>query len=218
VVRRKKAPQEEDEDSSPYTVRAEPEPPPAPRTRRPLGAGDDDRVTQSEEYRRERALAQRRRKKRSREFSGSLIPGLSNFAALLAGLGLLWLVLGGLTFAFPLMGIAAILVGLAVSACGGIWFHVVAFQESVAAGLMCLFVPFYALFFLFTNLDRAGRPFLVNMVGSVILLTGGVVMAFRLDKESLRNSVPSRQAPTPITHPVEWQPNRLDLGGRARLR
>jgi|GEM_PF-3963840 len=35
----------------------------------------------------------------------------------------------------------------------GIWFAVLTFQDSLEAVLLCLFIPFYALFYLITNFD-----------------------------------------------------------------
>ena len=70
------------------------------------------------------------------------------------------------------IGVMLIAVGMVVSLIGGIWFLVVAFQESILWGLGCLFVPFVSLIFLIMHWDRAGKPFLIQMAGVVPMLVG----------------------------------------------
>ena len=60
--------------------------------------------------------------------------------------------------------------GLArLSLFGSIWLLKVAADESTGTLLMCLFVPCYQLYFLFTNLDTAGKPFAVSCYGSFLM-------------------------------------------------
>ena len=66
-----------------------------------------------------------------------------------------------------LMGIGAIIAVIA-----GIWFLVVAFSESVLWGLGCLLIPFVSLIFLIMHWDKAGKPFLVNVLGFALILGG----------------------------------------------
>lgn len=60
--------------------------------------------------------------------------------------------------------------GIIMSAIGGIWFLVVAFQESLLWGLGCLFVPFVSLIFLISHWSNAAKPFGVSLLGSVIMV------------------------------------------------
>jgi hypothetical protein len=66
--------------------------------------------------------------------------------------------------------------GLIVSVIAGIWFLIAAFSENILWGLGCMFVPFVSLFFLILHWNKAGKPFLVNLVG-LALLFGGAFMS-----------------------------------------
>ncbi|WP_435005199.1 HEAT repeat domain-containing protein [Tundrisphaera lichenicola] len=54
---------------------------------------------------------------------------------------------------------------MVVSLGGGIACMVVAFRESVACGLMYLFVPFYSLYYLCTRWDEMKKPFVISIGG-----------------------------------------------------
>lgn len=64
-----------------------------------------------------------------------------------------------------LLGIGAVLCII-----GGIWLLVVAFQESIGWGLACLIIPFVSLIFVIMYWDKAKKPFLLNLVGAVLLV------------------------------------------------
>jgi hypothetical protein len=70
------------------------------------------------------------------------------------------------------VGMLLIVAGVIGSLIGGIWFLVVAFNESALWGLGCLFVPFVSLIFLIKYWDQAGKPFLVQLAAIVPLLAG----------------------------------------------
>jgi hypothetical protein len=76
---------------------------------------------------------------------------------------------------------------------------VVAFQEDILQGILCLFVPFYSLYFLFTHLDQAGKPFLLNIVGSVVAGIGYVPLIVGIaklaDEKNQQNNPPTMNAP-----------------------
>lgn len=59
--------------------------------------------------------------------------------------------------------------GVVIAGIGGAWLLVTAFRESVLWGLGSLFVPFVALIFVLRNFGRAWRPFLVNVIGAVLI-------------------------------------------------
>ena len=65
--------------------------------------------------------------------------------------------------------------GLIVGLIGGIWFLVVAFQESVLWGLGCLFVPLVCLVFLIMHCDKAGKPFVIHLAGVFPMIAGAIV-------------------------------------------
>ena len=67
-------------------------------------------------------------------------------------------------------------VGIIISAFGGIWLLVVAFQESVLWGLGCLFVPIVSLVFVIMHWEKGGKPFLISLGGGVIALIGTSMM------------------------------------------
>lgn len=68
-------------------------------------------------------------------------------------------------------------VGILISAVGGIWLLVVAFQESVLWGLGCLFIPIVSLVFVIMHWEKGGKPFLVSLGGGVIAVVGASMMA-----------------------------------------
>ena len=61
-----------------------------------------------------------------------------------------------------------------------------AFRVSILWGLGCLFLPFVSLFFLITNWDKAGRPFLIGLLGAVVLV-GGVILTPRPARGALHS-------------------------------
>ncbi|WP_143392868.1 hypothetical protein [Fimbriiglobus ruber] len=56
------------------------------------------------------------------------------------------------------------------------------FQDSAAQGLLCMFVPFYGLFYVLSHFEECKRPFFlqlgaVGILGVTIVLGGGVMRA-----------------------------------------
>jgi hypothetical protein len=121
----------------------------------------------------------RRRRRRRRRQSGlgfqlptQLIPGISNFMALLVLLGAIWLLLGGVALLAPPLGVFLVLLGILLSTVGRVWFLVIAFQDDLMTGLLCLLVPLYDIIYLINNQDSAGPPFLVNLIGIMMAFSG----------------------------------------------
>ncbi len=54
---------------------------------------------------------------------------------------------------------------------GNIWFLVIAFQESVLSGILCLFMPFYALGFMIRNWDETKKPLGMTFTGALHLVS-----------------------------------------------
>ncbi len=75
-----------------------------------------------------------------------------------------------------IIGLILVVVGLVVAFIGGIWFLVVAFQESVLWGLGCFLFSPLAIVFLVMHWDQAGKPFLVQLAGLVPMFVGMMMM------------------------------------------
>lgn len=75
----------------------------------------------------------------------------------------------------PIVGLILLFVGLVISLVGGIMLLIKAFQTSVLWGLGSIFVPFVSLIFVITHWDIAKRPFLISLVGAVILIIGSAL-------------------------------------------
>jgi phosphatidylglycerophosphate synthase len=67
--------------------------------------------------------------------------------------------------------IAAVIGGI-VLGIGWIWFVVTAFRESTSQGLLCLFVPFYAIYYAIKRWSDVKKIFFIYLVGVVILIVG----------------------------------------------
>src|SRR5262245_57399484 len=113
-----------------------------------------------------------RRRKGWNPLTDGLIPGLGPFTTLLFAVAVVWLFLIGIALIVPAAGVLLIVVGAAGIFVGHIWFLTLAFQDDASTGMLCLFVPFYAGFFLMNNLDTAGKPFLVSALGGLMLFSG----------------------------------------------
>jgi hypothetical protein len=184
--KRLRAGQQEEEDED-FEVVEEPEE--RPKKRRPAAIDEEEeerprkrrRVEEDyeEEEEEEERPRKKRRKKRRRSSSsgGELIPGLSNFAAMLIGIVVVWLLLAGVSLAVPPLAFLLVMAGGAIGFAGGIWLLIVAFQDDAMKGVLCLVVPFYALIYVIQNLDTAGRPFLLSVIGNVMMYSGFGILA-----------------------------------------
>lgn len=177
-----------DDDSEPeepgYEIVADVAPPPIPLAEEPAAvraaplpvvplAEDDEPDVPARDLDEDRP---RRRRRRRPGFGFSLpaqlVPGVGNFLALMAVLGALWVLLACVALLLPPLGVLLVLLGGLVALVGNVWFLIVAFQDDFVNGLLCLLVPIWALLFLINNQDTAGRPFLVGLVGTLMVATG----------------------------------------------
>jgi hypothetical protein len=76
----------------------------------------------------------------------------------------------GLSLIWEEASYVPIVLGCILAGLGGLWFLAVAFQESPVAGLLCLLVPFYSLFYLVTHFEETKRPFFVQLAGLGMVL------------------------------------------------
>jgi hypothetical protein len=161
------------DDATTYAVELEPE------TRKPLPSivhdytrGEDDEEDED----------QPRRLRWGGEggvWTGDLIPGFSNFALIMTVLIVGWVLLGGLSALVPYAGLLMVGVGGLLCFITGVWLMKIAFEDGMGTGLGFVFIPFYGIMFIFSNLDRTGVPFVINLVGSAYWITGLVCMAIR---------------------------------------
>ena len=71
-----------------------------------------------------------------------------------------------------ILGTTLFYLGMLGSIIGGLWFLFEAFSENILWGLGCLFLPFVSLFFLIIHFDKAGRPFLLQLVSIAPIVLG----------------------------------------------
>jgi len=71
-----------------------------------------------------------------------------------------------------ILGLILAVVGFIVVIVGGIWFLIVAFQESVLWGLGSLLFWPVSMVIMIMHWDEAGKPFLVQLAGAVPMFAG----------------------------------------------
>ncbi|NES20628.1 MAG: hypothetical protein F6K41_17280 [Symploca sp. SIO3E6] len=64
------------------------------------------------------------------------------------------------------------MIGTILAVVGYIWLLVAAFQKSLLWGFGSLFVPCVSWIFVITHWNKASEPFLVQIIGSVLLVIG----------------------------------------------
>jgi hypothetical protein len=202
--RPQRRPIEEDEDREAITER------PLPRgKRRPAGEdedgdreaarrgrrrGDDEEDFEDDEPRR-RPAPKRKKKRRGGDAAG-LISGIEPFYWGLIGVGVFWLLTLIPTFVWPAFSMVPLVLGWLLAVAGGIWFLMVAFQDSALAGVLCLLVPFYSLYYLITHFEETKRPFFVQLLGCLLVMTASCAGGFSATRDArvpggLRGEVPS---------------------------
>jgi hypothetical protein len=74
-------------------------------------------------------------------------------------------------------GIALFVIAQLLALYSGIRILIVVFSESIVQGLLYLFVPFYALYYVFTRWDQCGAYFIMNLVAILIACAGWGALA-----------------------------------------
>jgi hypothetical protein len=175
-VKRRPVPEpvESDEDS-PRVVRRRriPEPeeaiePALPRKRRRVV--DDDEPSAAEE---EEAPVRKRKKKKRRRGAPSLPLGLSPYAAVMLGAGILGAALVTVSFVWPVLAFLAIGLGQLVTLAASVWYLVIVFQDNVTSGVLCLLCCVYDVYYLVTNFEAVKLPFFMRVLG-VTIVAGGM--------------------------------------------
>lgn len=101
----------------------------------------------------------------------------NSFSVFLLGYVGLSILLMMLSFAVPSAVFVPMVLGWLVASCAGLWFTILTFQDSIEAGLLCLFVPFYGLFYLISNFDYVKKSFYLSLVSMLMMLMSLLVMA-----------------------------------------
>lgn len=75
-----------------------------------------------------------------------------------------------------ILGMILFAIGGIIALIGGVWFLIVAFQESVLWGIGCVIIPFVSLIFLVIHWEDAKKPFLVQLAWYLPLLLGSFLI------------------------------------------
>jgi hypothetical protein len=148
-----------------------------PEVRERRRAEDADSSSNDDEAER---IPRRKKKKKRRKTAWGLPAWLDPYLAALAVLGVVGLLSVGISLIWPVVSILPIGLGGLLSIAGGIWFLVIAFQDDVVAGILCLVIPFYSLYYLVTHFDAVQRPFFVQVVGVILMMLGSCVGGFSM--------------------------------------
>ncbi len=73
------------------------------------------------------------------------------------------------------IGVLLMVAGYGTTLVCGIWMLVIAFQEGVVQGLLYLFVPFYAIYYLITRWEQCKKPFLYSLAGVGVAIVGVLI-------------------------------------------
>jgi hypothetical protein len=156
---------------------------PREAVRRPRRPRDDEEDEDDEEERRPRPTRKRKKKKR-RERRSDSGGGMSGALIALGVVAAICLVAVVVSIFVPILALVPIILGWLMAFAGGIWFLVCAFQDDVVQGLLCLFVPFYSLIYLITHFEEVKKPFLVQVIGTVLAIGGGCAGGARVVKDA----------------------------------
>lgn len=155
-------------------------PAPLPPRRTPLAAFENEEAAVGSEPVQPARTTRKKRRKRGGVTGGWMLGGpvATGLMALLAGLILVGVIVVGISLGSVAgtLAMGAVGLGVILMFIGSIGSLVVAFQESAVCGLMFLFVPFYALYYLITRWDLVRRPFLINLAGTAILIGSAILL------------------------------------------
>jgi hypothetical protein len=198
-----------------------------PVRRRPVPVED----WEEEEPPRPRPRPRRRRPRPRREASESSWPFdfVSPFLVAVAVLGLLALVLIPVGFVFPPAGAVCMVIGVVANFAGAIWILILAARDGEV--IFVLLVPFYSFIYVLRNLGEAGKPFLLQVVGSFMIFGGGLSVGAWAESHPNRRiqaAPPPAVARAFLPHPSgplvawnlrrdeeTWQPERIPQHAKA---
>jgi hypothetical protein len=74
----------------------------------------------------------------------------------------------------PMAGVGALMmIG------SSLWLMLLAAEDGFLQAMLVLFVPFYVLYFVFTNYERAVIPFIIHCIGGIILMVSLLLSGMR---------------------------------------
>jgi hypothetical protein len=149
------------------------------RSRRPRDEEEDE---EDEDEPRPRPARKRKKKRRVRRSGGGGGMGATFIAVgVVAAICIVMIVV---SIFVPVVALVPMFLGWAIAFAGGVWFLVCAFQDDAIQGILCLFVPFYSLIYLITHFEEVKKPFLVQVVGTVLAIAGGCAGGLRAAKDA----------------------------------
>ncbi|HEY3789330.1 MAG TPA: hypothetical protein VGL71_10770 [Urbifossiella sp.] len=136
------------------------------RRRRDLDDDDDD-----DDDDRPRSRAKKKKKRRARSggdgggfSSWSISSKVVSISAAFCFVCLLF------SFLWPPIFFAALGLSYILMFAGGIGMLIVAFNDDVMQGILCLLVPFYSLYYLITHFEECKQPFLIQIGGLLLMM------------------------------------------------
>ncbi len=138
---------------------------------------DWDDEDDEEEYDEPVRRTKRRRKKKK---SQGIFEDGNSFSTFLLGYVGITILLICVSFAVPLVIYLPIFLGMFVNMFASMWLTLLTFKDSIEAGLMCMFIPFYGLFYLINNFDYLSKPFYLSLVTAFMMLICIGIMAMRV--------------------------------------
>jgi hypothetical protein len=179
-------------------------PPPAPpeerATRKRRYEVDDDDFDQAEP---------RRPGRRGREFR---MPSVWWFVGIPFVLIALSFLARG-SFAAAMMVTLAMVIGAIALLVGSIWFLIVVASDSAGQLLLCLFIPFYSIFYAISNFDETKRPFLTYLLGAVVVVMSISVTGLHGKAATEREEAEKRERAKEETPPVAQKPDEQPRPG-----
>jgi hypothetical protein len=148
---------------------------PAPKKRKKSAPKADDNDTfRNEDFDPTIDPAYRKKKKKRKpvERMDRVIPSIDNYVLGLSVLGVLWIVLSGLSLLIHPLSLAVIGLGGIALICGNVWFRRIVAEEGVA---YLMFIPGYQLYFSLSRWHDTWKPLLLNLVGGIIVVTGFIL-------------------------------------------
>jgi hypothetical protein len=183
---------DEDEEIEKPIKRGRPSREEDPPVRRARAVHEDLEEDDAEAVRRP---ARRRKKKRRKSLATSSLfesPGL-----ILGGTVVLLVINCALLYFVPALLLPVLGIGGMIGFVGSIWVVIIAFQESIGSGLLCLFIPFYIIFYCLSHFEETKTPFMVWLVGFALMLPANIMVRVR----PVSVPVPRGAAASPASSP-----------------
>lgn len=103
-------------------------------------------------------------------------------------------------------------VGVAAFGIGFVWVLITAFRESTSQGVLCMFVPFYEVYYGITRWSSVKKPFVISLAGIIIAVVGtvpGIVGATSGIKPILAEFMEAGQAKNVEAAHACWSPRAV---------